>query len=138
MTPRLLFVRKIEVIECRYLKNILVIQDKGVLLKYWRNFQSLPTVGLMAVEIKSKVDNQSRLYTTTLTALLAEPFYPDDRHLALRLTTVDGIQFLVGTDEPPYPVINTMLTLAAKPSDQTGCTLSVEYTDRFGFLPVLD
>lgn len=138
MTQVLLYIRAASFIETRFLQNLTVIHGTGVLLNYWRNFQELPIVGLARYEVTSKVENKSRLFTHTVTALLSEHFDLRDRHLAFLLTCVGGERFLVGGNEKPFPVANTADSLPGKVSEPSGCTLTVEYTDLLGLLPVLD
>lgn len=90
------------------------------------------------MEVASKVENKSRLFTTTIKALLTEHFDVANRKLAFLVTTVSGDRFLVGSNESPFPVANTSDVFPDKATDQSGCTLTVEYTDTFGLLPVLD
>lgn len=138
MKPILSNIKKIEVIETQDLQNLTVIPRTGVYLNFLRDFAELPLVNLASMEIVSKVENKSRLFTTTIKALLTEHFDTANRKLALRVTTVDGERYLVGTEESPFPVVNTTDTFPEKESDTSGCTLSVEYTDTLGPLLVLD
>lgn len=131
-------INRISFIETRRLRNITVIPGRGVMLNYWRDFAELPLVNLASMEISSKVENKSRLFTTSIKALLGEHFDIANRKLAYLVTTVLGDRYLVGTDESPFPVSNTTDTFPDKASDTSGCTLSVEYTDSIGLLPVLD
>lgn len=138
MKPILSNLKKIEVIETRLLQNMTIIPGLGVMLNFWRNFTELPLVNLASMETVSKVENKSRLFTTSIKALLYEHFDVANRKLAFMVTTVDGDRFLVGTNESPFPVANTNDTFPEKESDPSGCTLTVEYTDTLGLLPVLD
>lgn len=131
-------INRISFIEARRLRNITVIPGRGVMMNYWRDFAELPLVNLASMEISSKVENKSRLFTTLIKALLSEHFDIANRKLAYLVTTVLGDRYLVGTDESPFPVSNTTDTFPDKASDTSGCTLSVEYTDSIGLLPVLD
>lgn len=138
MQPTLSNLKKIEVIETRLLQNITVIPGVGVMLNFWRNFTELPLVNLASMEIVSKVENKSRLFTTSIKALLSEHFDVASRKLAFLVTTVDGIRYLIGTDESPFPIANTNDSFPEKESDSSGCILSIEYTDALGLLPVID
>lgn len=108
------------------------------MLLYWRNFIELPLVDLAKAEISSKVENKSKLFTTTLSALLSDHFDVRARHLSFLAECVDGSRFLIGLNESPYPIVNTLDTLPGKATDASGCTLTVEYTDTLGLMPVLD
>lgn len=131
-------INSIHFIETRLLRNMTIIPGKGVLLNYWRNFTELPLVNLASMEVTSKVENKSRTFTTSLKALLADHFDVANRKLAFMVTTVNGDRFLVGTDESPFPVANTSDVFPDKATEPSGCTLTVEYTDIIGLLPVLD
>lgn len=131
-------IKEISVIETRQLKNLTIIPGIGVMLNFWRDFSELPLANLASMEIVSKVENKSRLFSTTIKALLTEHFDTANRKLAFLVTTVEDKSYLVGTDESPFPVVNTTDTFPEKESDPSGCTLSVEYTDTLGLLPVLD
>lgn len=115
-----------------------IIPGTGVMLNFWRNFSELPLVNLASMEVVSKIENKSRLFTTSIKALLSEHFVIANRKLVFLVTSVDGGRYLVGSNESPYPIANTTDTFPEKESDTSGCTLSVEYTDTLGLLPVLD
>lgn len=138
MKPILHNIKKIQVIESRLLQNLTIIPGTGVMMNYWRNFTDLPLANLASMETVSKVDNKSRLFTTSIKALLTYHFDVDNRRLAFMITTVSGDRFLVGTNEAPFPVTNTSDVFPGKETEASGCTLSVEYTDTLGLLPVLD
>ncbi len=125
-------------IETRLLHNITIVHGIGVMLNHWRDFREMPLVGMAQCEVASKVENKSKLFTTTLTAMLSEHFDVRDRHLAFLVTCVNGDRYLIGIDEPPYPITNISDALPGKATDQSGCTLTVELTDTLGLLPVLD
>lgn len=138
MTQLLLNIRTIEYIETRLLANITIIHGVGVRLNYWRNFQRLHIVGLGKLECVSKVENKSKLFTTTLSADLPENFDQRAMTLAFLVTCVDGRRFLIGTDERPFPIINTSASMPDRPADASRFGITVEYIDTLGLLPVID
>ena len=138
MTQLLHYVSAIAFIESRLLKNITMVPGHGVLLNYWRNFQELPLVGLAHYEVSSKVENKSRLFIHSLKALLSAHYDVHTKCYAFLLTTVDGDRYLVGGPERPWPIVNTTDSFPGKETDQAGCTLTLEHTDPFGLLRVLD
>lgn len=139
-TPALLLhnINCVSVIECGLLQNLSIIPGHGVLLNYWRNFQPLPLVGLAQCEVTSKLQDNSRSFTTVLTCRLSEHFNVADRQLAFLVTCVNGDRFLIGSAERPYPVVNTTDSMPGNVSDPSGCSLNVQYIDTFGLLKVLD
>lgn len=131
-------IKSIRYIETRLLRHITIVPGLGVMLNFWRNFKEIPLTDLASMEVASKVDNKSRLFTTTIKALLPERFRVNNRKLAFLVTTVSGDRFLVGTCESPFPIVNTSDMFPDAANGQSGCTLTVEYTDTLGLLPVLD
>jgi hypothetical protein len=138
MTQILHNIKSISAIECRLLQNLTFVPGEGVMLNYWRNFEELPLVGLASMEISSKVENKSRIFTTKISANLSNSYDVAHRHIALLLKAVDGTSYLVGSAEPPYPIINTTDNFPEKETSASGCNLSVEYNDTLGLMRVLD
>lgn len=131
-------INKIQFIESKQLRHITVIPGKGVLLNYRMNFKELPLAGLARMEVSSGIEDKSRLFKTTIKALLPSHFEVLNRKLAYLVTTVEGVRFLVGTSESPFPLSTTIDSFPDNTTDPSGCTLSVNYTDSIGLLPVLD
>ena len=129
---------KVEYIESRFLKDITIVPGKGVCLNVWRNFQQLDTVGLSSATSTSKVVKKNTLYDVELTALLKKQFLVANRHLCYRLTTVTGEKYLLGTERAPYPITNTSDNFPSVVTEKSGTTLSVEYSNTLGLLPILD
>lgn len=138
MYPILANIKSIQFIETRQLNHTTIIPGIGIMLNFWRNFAELPLVDLASMEVTSKVENKSRLFTTSIKALLHEHFDVANRKLAFLVSTVSGDRFLVGTNEAPFPVVNSSDSFPDKPTDTSGCSLTIEYTDSLGLLPVLD
>lgn len=129
---------KVEFIEARFLKDITIVPGKGVFLNMWRNFQQLDTVGLSGATSTSKVVKKNTVYDIKMTALLKTQFLVGNRHLCYRLTTVMGGQYLLGCDRAPYPITNTLENFPSVVTEKSGTTLTVEYSNTFGLLPILD
>lgn len=129
---------KVEFIEARFLKDITVVPGKGVFLNMWRNFQSLDTVGLSSATSTSKVVKKNTIYNIKMTALLKTQFLVENRHLCYRLTTVTGDKYLLGTERSPYPITTTHDNFPSVVTEKSGTTLTVEYSNTYGLLPILD
>lgn len=129
---------KVEFIESRFLKNITIVPGKGVFLNMWRNFKKLDTVGLSSATSKSKVVKKNTIYNIKMTAFLEKQFLLVNKHLCYRLTTVTGEKYLLGTDRAPYPITNTSDNFPSVVTEKSGTTLSVEYSNTIGLLPILD
>ncbi len=138
MLPLLKNIHKIEFIEARYLKDITIIHGTGVLLNMWRSFRKMESVGLSSATVVSKVIKKNTIYTINLKILLKSTFEVGNRHLCYRLTTVTGRQYLLGTDIAPYPITTTSDNFPSAVTEKSGTTLTVEYSNTFGLLPILD
>lgn len=138
MLPLLKNISKVEFIEARYLKDITIIPGAGVLLNVWRDFRKMDSVGLSSATVVSKVTKKNTIYTINLKVLLKSTFEADNRHLCYRLTTVTGTQYLLGTDIAPYPMTTTSDNFPSSVTEKSGTTITVEYSNTFGLLPILD
>ncbi|MBR5456199.1 MAG: hypothetical protein IKU76_04530 [Bacteroidaceae bacterium] len=129
---------KVEFIESRFLKDITVVPGKGVFLNMWRNFQLMDTVGLSSATSTSKIVKKNTIYNIKMTAFLKEQFLLTNKHLCYRLTTVMGEKYLLGTERAPYPITTTSDNFPSVVTEKSGTTLTVEYSNTLGLLPILD
>ena len=135
---RLLNITKVECIEARYLAGINIVKNTGVLLKKWRNWQKLPTIGLSSLTSETKVVDKETVFTLKLTAELYNSFSVSGRHLCYRLTTANGGQFLMGTNESPYTITNVQDNYPGVVTDKSATKLTAEYSNIYGLLAILD
>lgn len=54
----------------------------------------------------TKIDDNNRVVTTTLKFLTPNNLHRPRRHLVFKVTLTDGRQFLIGSDQRPYPVVD--------------------------------
>lgn len=137
MAQLLLNICSLSIIEVSQLTSSTIIPGKGILLGE-QEFNEIPIVGLAKCEVSSKVDNKSRTFTTVLSARLCSQFDAREKNFAFLARSVNGDRYLIGTALRPYPLINTTNTLPSSPTEPSGCSLMVEYTDTTGLLRVLD
>lgn len=131
-------IKKVEVIESRYLNDITVIHGIGVMLNYWRNFNEITLSDLAEVEINSIIENKCRLYSLKLSFHTPDSFDVGMRALCYRVTTVNGSQFLIGTSRHPYPVTSTTELLPSDVTAKSGTSVEVTYKNSHGMLSILD
>ena len=108
----LLYIHKIEWCEAYHLLSaILMPHDRRAILRDVAPWRTLPIVGLAALETTEEMENGVRLHTTKLSATLEETFVFPERPIAFLASSVNGIRFLVGTAQRPFPLItqNTIL-----------------------------
>ena len=138
MLPVLNNIHKVEFIEARFLKDIVVIPGKGVFLQTFRNFQKMDSVGLSAVTVATKVSKKNSVHSVNLKVLLKTSFEVGNRKLCYRLTTVTGEQFLLGTNVAPFPITTTSDNYPSVVTEKSGTTLTATYSNLLGLLPILD
>lgn len=127
---------KVEFIETRYLKNMVLLGNHAVSLKYWRNFMDLCLVGLASVDVSQNVENGSRLTAVKLTAHTTDDFHVDHRRLAWRVTTVDGKQYLIGINEQPFPVTTVSDNYPDKSTEPSGKIITVSWQTPLDLLEI--
>lgn len=128
---------KVSYIDSRILQDMTVIPGMGAIIGDGLNFVRLPIVGLGGCEITSVTDDRSKKYTSVLSCLISEDFDPANRPLAFMMVTLQGERFLLGTGEPPYPIVNTVDSLPSKMSEPSGCRLTVQWTSTLGMLRII-
>ena len=138
MLPVLNNIHKVEFIEARFLKDIVVIPGKGVFLQTFRNFQKMDSVGLSAVTVATKVSKKNSVHSVNLKVLLKTSFEVGNSKLCYRLTTVTGEQFLLGTNVAPFPIPTTSDNYPSVVTEKSGTTLTATYSNLLGLLPILD
>lgn len=130
-------INRIEYINALDLSGLTVVPDVGAFISGPNPFIAMPLVGLADCKVTTKTLDKVKYFTATLTATLYEPFRQKNRPMAFRLTTVRGEQFLLGTDQQPFPQIDTTDLFPGKPADKSGYQLTVERSDTFGLLKIL-
>ena len=110
----------------------------GVITGGGLNFVRLPLVGIGGCEISSRTEDRSKTFTSVLSCLLSEDFDPANRPLSFMMETLQGEKFIIGTGEPPYPVVSTVDSLPAKMSEPSGCRLTVQWNSTLGLLRIMD
>lgn len=131
-------IKKVEVIEARYLNDITVILGLGVMLNYWRNFTEIPLSDLAEVEINSIMENKCRIYSLKLSFHTPDSFDAGMRDLCYRVTTVHGSQFLIGTSLHPFPVTSSTELFPSSVTAKSGTSVEVTYKNTHGMLSILD
>ncbi len=135
---RFLHIKKIEYTEARYLADLVVVKNTGVLLQKWRNFQTLPTIDFSSLTSETKIVDRETIFTLKLSAELPTNFSVAGRRLCYRLTTISGGQFLMGTNDKPYVITTVEDHYPANITKKSITKLSAEYSNIFGLLAILD
>lgn len=129
---------RVSYIDARVLQDVTVIPGMGAILGDDFNFIRLSVVGLAGCEISSRTEDRVPTFTSVLNCLLSEDFDPANRPLAFLLVTLQGERFLLGTAEPPYPIVSSVTVLPAKTSEPSGYRLTAQWSSTLGLLKLLD
>lgn len=78
--------------------------------------------------ISDKIEDGNRIYTAKLTFQTCEGRLADPDRLAFLCKTIDGIYYLIGTDERPHPVVTQQDTHPNNFSDNQLTEVSVNYS----------
>ncbi len=131
-------IRKVECIEAYHLQHSDIIADRGVFLNVYQQFEKISTIGLSSVEISDKIENNQRVFTTKLTMTRCEKLLPGSKKYCFKVTTVTGSEFLIGSADKPYPVIENSESFPSSPGNKSGATVTVTYTSTIPMLAILD
>lgn len=125
-------------IDARILQDMTVIPGMGAILGDDFNFISLPIVGLAGCEVTSRNDDRVPTFTSVLSCLLSEDFDPANRPIVFLLVTLQGERYLLGHQEPPFPIISSVSSLPAKMSEPSGYRLTAQWSSTLGLLRLLE
>lgn len=135
---RLVHVNKIEKIAAVDLGNVTKTSDSSCKLLPNVNFASINNIyGLIAVKMENAVENGNQVYTTTVTYNTSDKKPGGRQRLAFRLTSVHGTQFLVGTNERPYPVVKESNPFPAAAGDTVLKTVTITWKAPMPMLRIL-
>ena len=94
----------------------------------WRE---VPIVGLAALETGGEVENGVRLHTQKLTATLETEYVLPQMPTAFLITAVNGMQYIIGTADAPYQLIQQNTILSSNAGENAITELVVNYTSHF-------
>lgn len=105
-----------------------------VILKEVMPWSEVPIVGLAALETGDELDNGVRLHTQKITATLETQYVFPQSPTVFLITAVNGMQYLIGTADAPYPLIKQNTILSSNADENAITVLDVNLTSQF---PVL-
>lgn len=129
------YINKVELIDAEYLASSTFF-SQGVKLEDALSFVPLCTVGLSTFEVSDKVESKNRIFHHSLQAKSVNRINVGNRKLCFRLTAVDGSQYMLGSNDRPFPIIQQN---DSHPSDAgQSCAVMLDITWKStGFYPVL-
>ena len=131
----LLYIHKIEYCEAKHLKSAFFLPNHfKVILKEVMPWREVPIVGLAALETGDELDNGVRLHTQKITATLETEYVFPQSPTVFLITAVNGTQYLLGTSDAPFPLIQQNTILSSNAAENAITVLDVNLTSQF---PVL-
>lgn len=131
----LLYIHKIEHCEAKHLKSAIYLPDQfKVILKEVMPWREVPIVGLAALETGDELDNGVRLHTQKLTATLETEYVFPQLHTVFLITAVNGTQYLIGSSDAPFPLIQQNTILPSNAGENAITELVVNLTSQFPLL----
>ena len=128
----LLYIHKIEYCEAKHLKSAIFLPDHfKVILKEVLPWREVPIVGLAALETGDELDNGVRLHTQKLTATLETEYVFPQSPTVFLITAVNGMQYIIGTADAPYPLIQQSTIFSSNAAENAVTELVVNYTSHF-------
>ena len=131
----LLYIHKIEYCEAKHLKSAIFLPDHyKVILKEVMPWREVPIVGLAALETGDELDNGVRMHTQKLTVTLETEYVFPQSPTVFLITAVNGMQYLIGTADAPYPLIQQNTILLSNAAENAITELIVNFTSHFPLL----
>ena len=125
----LLYIHKIEYCEAKHLKSAISLPNHfKVILKEVMPWREVSIVGLAALETGDELDNGVRLHTQKLTATLETEYVFPQSPTVFLITAVNGMQYLIGTADAPYPLIQQNTNFESNAGGTTATELVVSFS----------
>lgn len=96
---------KVEVTEASNLKAVTFPARNLCIVPSCTEFRQISTKSPSSCEITDKVESKVRIFTTKLTFKSCEQLDDNGTPWAYRITTADGVRYLIGCDHRPFPVL---------------------------------
>ena len=134
----LVHINKIEFVRVEELLPLVLLDDVSCRFKREPFFFELDLWELVGVTIEDSYENNQKIYTTTavFSTRCKEPL--TDNRLAFRVTSVSGMQYLIGTNERPYPVIKEKNPYPEKPADSTLKSVTITWKAKYPMLRIVE
>ena len=99
-------------------------------------WHEVPIVGLAALETGDELDNGVRLHTQKLTATLETEYVFPQSPTVFLITAINGMQYLNGTSDAPYPLIKQNTILSSNTAENAITELVVTFTSQLPLIKI--
>lgn len=128
MKNQLRFIRKVEMIDAKYITSYQKVSNKYTKVSFAGDFTELCLVGLASLELSDKIENRVRFVTCKLSATVMDDIEVINHRYVFRCTSTDGTVYLIGNSEQPYPIVLLTDAMQGKESENSKKTLTVSLT----------
>lgn len=129
---------KVELTEAKNLKGLIYPERDKCIIPSDIIFRLIQCKNPSSCEITDKVESKVRIFTSKLTFKSCEQIDPNYRPLAFRITTADGIRYLMGCDRRPYPVLTRTENLPSSHTESSLITYTATWTDVIRPLQIIE
>lgn len=135
---KLVHVVQVEMAKTESLTSMIVIDNKSCRFKIDVFFEKCDIRELAGVTIEDTYENNQKVYTTTVTFQTCDKLPMNARHMAFRLTSLDGKRYMVGTGARPYPIIKERNLYPEKPADSQMKVVTVTWKSLMPMLLIIE
>lgn len=134
------YINKIECCNSIHLSQVITYPEQRIAYATgYIPFAVVPTVGLASLSTEEDVSNGTRTHKTVLKATLCSALEQNESEiLVFRLTDVEGRQYLLGSNERPFPLVTHSMSCPDKSSERSVITLTVEMQSNIPLFEIVD
>ena len=119
------YINKVEWCDARHLHLAVPMADNlTVYCADYMPYEYIPMVGLASLELSDKIEAGIRVWTTKLSFVVPERLAHLTNHVSFRLTSVDGVQYIMGLSDRPHPIIGIDDRHPSSPTNQCACIVN--------------
>ena len=129
-------INKIECCPAKHLATAVLISNSKISFPHYVPWEKIPTYGLLTAETSDALESV-RMFTTKVTCRIRcrRPEWTEP--MAFRLTTVGGVQLVVGLSFRPFPTWTTKDVYSENPSDRSEVQLNLSWKSIYGMMEVV-
>lgn len=129
---------KIEVTNADNLRGVVFPARNLCAVADYVEFRQIEAKSPSSCEITDKVESKLRIFTTKLTFKSCEQLDGDGAPRAYRITTADGMRYLIGCDRQPFPVLTRTENMPSSFTETSLIAYIVTWSDVFKPLQIIE
>lgn len=121
----LLNIKQVDRLEAYHLHMGTVLPGYKIIIGAFQFWENIPIIGTGQMQITDAYEAKQRIFTTTLQFLTPDLVASEGKYYCWRVTTIDDRHFLIGIDQPPYPVQTNSLNFPKEYTGKSGNTVTI-------------